>query len=80
MITALVLLGQVLELRARRRTGAAIRELLSLAPPTANVVRNGQETEVPLDQVQQNDTLRVKPGEKIPVDGTVVDGMSAVDE
>lgn len=80
MITSLVLLGQVLELRARRRTGAAIRELLSLAPPTATVVRNGQETEVPLEHVKQGDTLRVHPGEKIPVDGTVVEGQSAVDE
>ena len=80
MITALVLLGQVLELRARRRTGAAIRELLSLAPPTATVVRNGQETEVPLEHVKQGNTLRVRPGEKIPVDGTIIEGKSAVDE
>ena len=80
MITALVLLGQVLELSARRRTGAAIRELLSLAPPTATVVRNGQETEVPLEHVKQGNTLRVRPGEKIPVDGTIIEGKSAVDE
>ena len=80
MIAALVLLGQVLELSARRRTGAAIRELLSLAPPTATVVRNGQETEVPLEHVKQGNTLRVRPGEKIPVDGTIIEGKSAVDE
>jgi Cu+-exporting ATPase len=80
MIVALVLLGQVLELKAHRRTGGAIRELLSLAPPTARLVRDGQEREVPLDEVHQGDTLRVRPGDKIPVDGTVVDGKSAVDE
>ena len=59
MITALVLLGQVLELRARQRTGSAIRELLSLAPPTAIVVRDGLEKEMSLDQVGRGDTLRV---------------------
>jgi Cu+-exporting ATPase len=80
MITALVLLGQVLELTARRRTGSAIRELLSLAPPTARVVRDGQQHEVPLAEVQPGDALRVLPGDKVPVDGKVVDGRSAVDE
>ncbi|HEY1784638.1 MAG TPA: heavy metal translocating P-type ATPase [Pirellulales bacterium] len=80
VIVALVLLGQVLELRARRRTGGAIRELLSLAPLSARVVRDGQEHEVPLDSVHQGDTLRVRPGEKIPVDGHIVEGQSVVDE
>ena len=80
VITALVLLGQVLELRARRRTGTAIRELLSLAPPTARVVRDGQDHEVTVDQVQVGDTLRVRPGEKIPVDGEISEGSSSVDE
>lgn len=80
VITALVLLGQVLELRARHRTGAAIRELLSLAPPTARVVRHGQEQEVPLEQVQVGDQIRVRPGEKLPVDGIVREGHSSVDE
>ncbi|MBX3433649.1 MAG: cadmium-translocating P-type ATPase [Pirellulales bacterium] len=80
VIVTLVLLGQVLELRARRRTGAAIRELLSLAPPTALIVRDGQEREVPLDEVHQGDILRVRPGEKIPVDGKLTDGKSTVDE
>jgi Cu+-exporting ATPase len=80
VITALVLLGQVLELRARRRTGAAIRELLSLAPPTARVIRDGKETEIPLEEVREGDTLRVRPGEKIPVDGKIVDGRSTVNE
>ncbi|MBI4563795.1 MAG: heavy metal translocating P-type ATPase [Planctomycetes bacterium] len=81
VITALVLLGQVLELGARRRTGAAIRALLGLAPKTARrVLANGAEEDVALDQVRVGDRLRVRPGEKVPLDGTVVDGESAVDE
>ena len=80
VIVVLVLLGQVLELRARRRTSGAIRELFSLAPPTAVVVREGDEVEVPLEHVQANDILRVRPGDKIPVDGTITDGKSSVDE
>ncbi len=80
VIITLVLLGQMLELRARRRTGAAIRELLSLAPPTARVMRDGQEREVPLEEVHKGDILRVRPGEKIPVDGKLVEGRSTVDE
>jgi Cu+-exporting ATPase len=80
VIVTLVLLGQVLELRARRRTGAAIRELLSLAPPTARIVRGGQERDVPLEEVHQGDILRVRPGEKIAVDGKITDGKSTVDE
>jgi Cu+-exporting ATPase len=81
VITALVLLGQVLELRARSRTNAAIQMLLGLAPNTARIVRNdGTEEDIPLEQVQQGDTLRVRPGEKVPVDGTVIDGESNVDE
>jgi len=80
VITALVLLGQVLELRARRRTGGAIRELMSLAPPTARLVRDGEEREVPLDEVREGDLLRVKPGDKIAVDGVIDEGSSSVDE
>jgi Cu+-exporting ATPase len=80
VIITLVLLGQVLELRARRRTGSAIRELLSLAPPVARVVRDGREQEVPLDEVRQGDRLRVRPGERVPVDGKLVEGRSSVDE
>ena len=80
VIVTLVLLGQVLELRARRRTGAAIRELLSLVPPTARVVRDGQEREVPLEEVHRGDVLRVRPGEKIAVDGKLTEGKSTVDE
>jgi Cu+-exporting ATPase len=81
VITALVLLGQVLELRARSRTNAALKLLLGLAPKTARVVRkDGREEDIPLEHVQPGDTLRVRPGEKVPVDGTVVDGESNVDE
>ena len=80
VITVLVLLGQVLELRARHRTGAAIRQLLGLAPTTARVVRGSREEDVPLDEVQPGDILRVRPGEKIPVDGVVIDGAAVVDE
>ncbi len=81
VITALVLLGQVLELRARSRTNAAIQMLLELAPNTARIVRNdGAEQDIPLEQVKPGDTLRVRPGEKIPVDGTVIEGESNVDE
>ncbi len=80
VITVLVLLGQVLELRARHRTGGAIRQLLGLAPKTARMVRGGREEDVPLESVQRGDTLRVRPGEKVPVDGVVVDGAAAVDE
>ena len=80
MITVLVLVGQVLELRARRRTSSAVRELLELAPARARVVRDGEEQDVPVEEVRIDDRLRVRPGEKIPVDGTVVDGDSSVDE
>jgi Cu+-exporting ATPase len=80
VITTLVLLGQVLELRARSRTGAAIKMLLGLAPKTARRVKDGTEEDIPLDQVHAGDLLRVRPGEKVPVDGTVVEGTSSVDE
>ena len=81
VITALVLLGQVLELRARSKTNAAIQMLLSLAPNTARLVKaDGEEVDVPLETVQVGDLLRVRPGEKVPVDGVVVDGESSVDE
>ena len=81
VITTLVLLGQVLELRARSQTNAAIKLLLGLAPNTARLVRDdGTEEDIPLEKVQPGDTLRVRPGEKVPVDGTVIDGESNVDE
>ena len=81
VITTLVLLGQVLELRARSRTAGAIRALLELAPPTARRIdADGNEQEVSLDNLAPGDRLRVKPGEKVPVDGSVIDGHSAIDE
>jgi Cu+-exporting ATPase len=81
VITALVLLGQVLELRARSRTGKAIKALLGLAPKTARLVReDGTEADIPLEEVKPGDRLRVRPGEKIPVDGVVIEGVSSVDE
>jgi P-type Cu+ transporter len=79
-ITTLVLLGQVLELRARSKTGMAIKALLGLAPKTARLVKDGTEEDVPLEQVQVGDQLRVRPGEKVPVDGVVTEGTSAIDE
>jgi Cu+-exporting ATPase len=80
VITSLVLLGQVLELRARSKTGAAIKALLGLAPKTARRVKDATEEDVPLEQVLAGDLLRVRPGEKVPVDGTIVEGSSSVDE
>ena len=80
VIIVLVLLGQVLELRARHRTGAALRSLLGLAPPVAHRIGDSHEQDVPLALVQVGDMLRVRPGERIPVDGVVLDGRSAVDE
>src|SRR5579872_5970190 len=81
VIVTLVLLGQVLELKARSQTGAAIQALLGLAPKTARRVdEDGSEADVPLDQVRVGDRLRVRPGEKIPVDGVVLEGASSVDE
>jgi P-type Cu+ transporter len=81
MITTLVLLGQVLELRARSRTNAAIHLLLGLAPKTARIVRgDGAEEDILLENVRPGDSLRIRPGEKVPVDGTVIDGASHVDE
>jgi Cu+-exporting ATPase len=79
-IVVLVLLGQVLELRARTRTGSAIKALLNLAPPTARPVAAGGDHQVPLDQVKVGDWLRVVPGDKVPVDGAVVEGRSSVEE
>lgn len=81
VITVLVLLGQVLELRARSQTGSAIKALLGLAPKTARRIReNGEEEDVPMDAVHPGDTLRIRPGEKIPIDGVILEGQSAVDE
>src|ERR1019366_275486 len=80
VVVVLVLLGQVLELRARSRTGSAIKALLSLAPPTAKQVAPGGDHEVPLDQGKVGDWLGVVPGDKVPVDGVVVEGHSSVEE
>ena len=80
VIVVLVLLGQVLELRARSRTGSAIQALMDLAPPTARRVADGGDVVVPLEQVKIGDWLRVVPGDKVPVDGEVVEGHSSVEE
>lgn len=80
VIVTLVLLGQVLELRARSKTGEAIRALLGLAPKTARRVEDGKEEDIPLEHVNVGDLLRVRPGEKIPVDGIIIEGISSVDE
>jgi P-type Cu+ transporter len=81
VITTIVLLGQILEQRAHARTDAAIRSLLDLAPPIAHRVGpDGREEDVPVDQVHPGDLLRVRPGEKVPVDGTIADGTSSLDE
>ena len=81
VITTLVLLGQVLELKARGQTSGALRALLELTPPVAiRIAADGSEQEVPLGEVHEGDQLRVKPGAKVPVDGTVASGSSNVDE
>jgi P-type Cu+ transporter len=80
VITTLVLLGQVIETKARSRTGQAIKALLGLAAKTAHRVRNGQEEEIPVDAIQKGDLVRVRPGEKVPVDGVIVEGQSNIDE
>jgi Cu2+-exporting ATPase len=80
VILTLILLGQVLEQRARGKTNSAIRELLNLVPQTATVIRDGHEQTVPVDQVQLNDIVKIKPGEKIPVDGIIIKGKSSIDQ
>jgi Cu2+-exporting ATPase len=80
VILTLVLLGQVLELRAHSKTNSAIKALLGLVPPVARVIRNGEETEIPLEEVEVGDILKVKPGEKIPVDGSIQKGEAVIDE
>ena len=80
VVTGLVVLGQALEMRARGRTSEAVKRLIGLRPKTARVVRDGQELDIPLAEVRTGDTLRVRPGEKIAVDGVIIDGHSSVDE
>jgi len=80
VITVLVLMGQLLEARARNRTGQAIKALLGLAAKTAHRVRDGQEEDVPVDEIGKGDQLRVRPGEKVPLDGVILEGRSNLDE
>jgi Cu+-exporting ATPase len=80
VITTLVLLGQLIEAKARRRTGQAIKALLGLTAKTAHRVRDGREEEIPTDEIQKGDLLRVRPGEKVPIDGVIVEGRSNIDE
>src|SRR4051812_47389847 len=80
VVVVLVLLGQVLELRARGRTSSAIRQLLGLAPKTARVIRGNADVDLPIAEVKVGDVVRVRPGERVPVDGVVLEGLSAVDE
>jgi Cu+-exporting ATPase len=80
VITTLILLGQLIEAKARSRTGHAIKALLGLAAKTAHRVRDGREEEIAVDEIQKGDVLRVRPGEKVPIDGVIFDGKSNVDE
>lgn len=80
VITVLIILGQLLEAKARSQTGQAIKALLGLAAKNAHLVFNGEEKEVPIDSIQKGDILRVRPGEKIPLDGVIIEGKSSVDE
>jgi P-type Cu+ transporter len=80
VITTLILLGQLIEAKARSRTGHAIKALLGLAAKTAHRVRDGQEQEIAVDEIQKGDVLRVRPGEKVPIDGVIIDGKSNIDE
>src|SRR6266704_2409941 len=80
VITILVLFGQLIEAKARSRTGQAVKALLGLAAKTAHRVRDGQEEEIPVNEIQKGDVLRVRPGEKIPIDGLITEGKSNIDE
>src|SRR5262249_16054965 len=80
VITTLVLLGQLIEAKARSRTGHAIKALLGLAAKTAHRIRDGQEEEIPADEIQKGDVLRVRPGDKVPIDGVIIQGKSNIDE
>ena len=80
VITTLVLLGQLLEAKARSRTGQAIKALLGLAAKTAHQIRDGEEREISADEIQKGDVLRVRPGEKVPIDGAIIVGRSYIDE
>ena len=80
VILTLILLGQLLEAKARSQTNSAIKELLNLVPPEATVIRDGEEMTIPLEHVKLDDIIKIKPGEKIPVDGEITDGRSSIDE
>ncbi|MGB7923270.1 MAG: heavy metal translocating P-type ATPase, partial [Pyrinomonadaceae bacterium] len=80
IVIALILLGQALEMRAKRRSSAALKKLLELQAKTARVIRNGQELDIPIEEVVVGDSVLVRPGEKIPVDGVILKGESAIDE
>jgi len=80
VITTLVLFGQLIEAKARSRTGQAIKALLGLAAKTAHRVRDGREEEITVDEIERGDILRVRPGEKVPIDGVIVEGKSNIDE
>ncbi|MBQ2700249.1 MAG: heavy metal translocating P-type ATPase [Clostridia bacterium] len=80
MILALITLGKFLETRSKGKTSQAIEKLMELAPQTAVVIRNGEEREIPVDQVKLGDTVMVRPGQRVPVDGTVLTGVTAVDQ
>ena len=80
IIIALINLGQALEMRARGKTSEAIKRLIGLQPKTARVIRDGKEMDIPISEVGLDETIRVRPGEKIPVDGVIIEGHSAVDE
>ncbi len=80
VITTLILLGQLIEAKARSRTGHAIKALLGLAAKTAHRIHDDQEQEIAVDEIQKGDVLRVRPGEKVPIDGVIVDGKSNIDE
>src|SRR3989344_3735576 len=80
VIITLILLGRLLEAKAKSHTSDAIKKLLGLQAKTAKVLRNGQEIDVPIDEVVEGDLIRVRPGEKVPVDGTITEGQSSIDE
>jgi Cu+-exporting ATPase len=80
IVIALILLGQVLEMRAKSRSSAAIKMLLELQAKTARVIRDGKETDIPIEEVGVGDTVLMRPGEKVPVDGVIIEGESAIDE
>lgn len=80
MILALITLGKFLETKSKGKTSEAITKLLHLAPKTATVIRNGEEQEIPVEEVVVGDRIVIKPGQSIPVDGVIIEGSSSVDQ